>query len=858
VLDLARDFSWPFHRAHWRRTALVVGGVAIGVALIVGIRVINTSVRASFQATLERIAGPVALQVTLAGGEIGFAEDVADAVRDDPDAEAAVPLVRGTIALADEPTRALQLFGVDFVAEEDLRRYEVTTLTERQELLRAFEDPSTVLVPRRLATRENLTVGDALVVTTPNGIETLYVRGLLEPGGLGAVFGGDLVVMDLPAAQLLLGKPGRIDQIDIMLRDGADVSRVATRLAATLPAGLTVARPEHRGRYYESVLASFQAMLTGLSSLCLVAGLFIIFNTTSTAAVQRGFVMARLRLLGAKQAQLFRLMMAEALALGVLGSVLGVVMGIPLAWILAGTITDSMGVIFQLRFPFERLALVPGELTAIALLGTTVALVASFFAARRLARLHPLDAVRSSGEPPTETPRLSRFLLWWLALVSTAGAAFFVEHHAHSIAWGNFGSTVWNASVIVIATPLLVGLGRVLARVLPTWFGSAGDVAVGGLLRAPGRTGVTIAAIALVVTVAITLSSLVVSCREALRSYFAGVLAADLVVSAVSTEGGWLETPVREDVAEAIAGVPGVARVDTMRILAGQDFRGARIGLLGLSAGGLAEDRYPDGWFREGDPRTAAPALEAAEAALVSMSLSDRFALHAGDTIELVTPRGPLALPIVGVVPDYVSDRGSVILNRSLVRDFWADTLINRVQVFLAPGAARTAVRTAIQEALGDRYRLKVLSLSELLDYHTGMINRAFAVMHSIQLLILIVTIAGILDLLLARIAEREREIALWRVVGAGRQALRRAVLVESGVIGALGAVLGVAVGVVTAWLWVEVHFRHLLGYYVAFAFAYGATLWYVALVSLMTLLAGTLAARHAMSRSILTGIHAE
>src|SRR5439155_11406022 len=101
----------------WGGTALVVGGIATGVSLIVAINVINRSVLDNFRRTIELIAGPAALEVTLGVGEVGFPEAALEAVSADPDVVTAVPLVRGTVALADDPAETLQLFGADLTNE---------------------------------------------------------------------------------------------------------------------------------------------------------------------------------------------------------------------------------------------------------------------------------------------------------------------------------------------------------------------------------------------------------------------------------------------------------------------------------------------------------------------------------------------------------------------------------------------------------------------------------------------------------------------------------------------------------------------------------------------------------------------
>ena len=130
--------------------------------------------------------------------------------------------------------------------------------------------------------------------------------------------------------------------------------------------------------------------------------------------------------------------------------------------------------------------------------------------------------------------------------------------------------------------------------------------------------------------------------------------------------------------------------------------------------------------------------------------------------------------------------------------------------------------------------------------------------MNSVQLLIVIVAIAGILDLLVSRIVERRRELGVWRLIGANHRLLRNSVVLEATTIGLIGIVLGLLTGLVTAWLWVRVHFRELLGYYVDFHFAGGAAAWYALLVLVMSLLAGYLAASGAIRLPLLEAIRDE
>ena len=105
---------------------------------------------------------------------------------------------------------------------------------------------------------------------------------------------------------------------------------------------------------------------------------------------------------------------------------------------------------------------------------------------------------------------------------------------------------------------------------------------------------------------------------------------------------------------------------------------------------------------------------------------------------------------------------------------------------------------------------------------------------------------------------ERRRELAVWRVVGADERAVRRTIVIESATIGGLGALLGVAVGFITAWIWIGINFRYLLGYELEYHLAFGATAWYVVLAMLMTVLAGYGATRQATRQSVLQGIQTQ
>jgi putative ABC transport system permease protein len=541
------------------------------------------------------------------------------------------------------------------------------------------------------------------------------------------------------------------------------------------------------------------------------------------------------------------------------GVLVGIPAGLGLASALTSLVSESTGVVFQLRFPVQALAIDAMHVALIVAVGIVAALFASYFAARRVTALAPLDVIRSDLRSLAPQPRAGLLVAWWFVLVAVSAAALALEVRQKSVAWGNFGSTLWFASSIVIAIPLVKASASVLSRLLGGLWGAEGRVAAESLFRSPTRTGVTVAAITLVLTVGITFSSLVLSLRKAAGSYYdeGGFLAGDLVISAVATEGGWLETPLPEAVGQEIARIPGVRSVELVRALPGQMYRDQRISLLAVTDGFVEPSRYGS-WFLDGDPATAANEIRAGRGATIANALADRFGLGVGDSITLDTPEGALTLPIVGVVRDYMSDRGTVTFHRRLLVEHWDEPNVSRVNAMIAPGESLEAVRRRIADALGARYRLKVMLTREMVEYHVAAIDRAFAFTDAIQLLVAIVTVAGIFDLLLAAIWERRRELALWQVIGADQRSVRRSVVIESATIGVLGAALGAVVGLITGWIWIKINFRYLLGFALEYHFALGPAVRYAILVMAMTVLAGYAAARQATRQSVLSGIQTQ
>jgi putative ABC transport system permease protein len=111
---------------------------------------------------------------------------------------------------------------------------------------------------------------------------------IFKPVGMGEVFGGQVAVMDIYAAQRAFNRGHSIDRIDLSHDPNVPIETVQQRLRERLPAGVDVARPSARGQQIENAINAIQTGLTITSFLALTIGVFIIFNSFSSTLTSVG------------------------------------------------------------------------------------------------------------------------------------------------------------------------------------------------------------------------------------------------------------------------------------------------------------------------------------------------------------------------------------------------------------------------------------------------------------------------------------------------------------------------------------------------------------------------------------------
>jgi putative ABC transport system permease protein len=812
VFWLLRDVTWPSLRRHRLRAALTLVGVVIGVQLFVSVRVIDRATLGAFVHTIGTIAGAADLQI--ANGDAGVPEALVDRLAAVPGVANASGLVKGTVRT---DSGALTVFGVDLFADQRIRE---TQFPRRHvhipDELRFANGLDSIALSASWAERSGLGLGDAFEIVGPAGAARFVVRGTLDPVGPTTLFGGAVGLADLPTAQRLLGREGRVDEIDVAL--GATADRAATIAAIrALAQGVgTVHDPRDRGSGIAGMLGALGVIFALTSMIGLLVGSLLVHHAIQSAILQRRRALAVARALGYRRGAVVAAIFVEAAGFGMVGAILGAALGVAAARLAIEVVTTAVGVIWARSGP-AAIVITARDLAAALAVGVGAACAAACGPALAAARLEVVAQLRATGER-------ERAALGWAVTVlgvvcclvgfaafAAAGRAGSYGPQVAALAIGMAIVTVGYAVLAPAVVRVVVAAGRVLVARRALGCRLALEQLARDPVRCRGTVGALMAAFAFVLCV----SAFVGSLGETILAWIDQAVAADLYVSAGPDLPLPTALPLAGGIENELATIPGVERVVPIRLI-----------LAPINGWTAAIRSAPVDQFR----RRPFPLVETTgpdyldeytrgEAVLLSENLAIRLGLHAGDALTLDTPSGPLPLRVAAVVLDYTMDIGTLMLDLGAYRRHWRDPLVTTFMTFLTPAADAATVRTAIVDRVSTRRPVTVITGEQFKRNVAGAIDGAFVLTYAIQLVAAVIAAIGVLNFFLAEIADRRREIGLLRTVGLDRAQLLGHLTCEAMLIGACGGLLAIAWGWPLARLVVTHSTRLVSGWRLTFVF---------------------------------------
>lgn len=786
VAGLLMRRSW---RHHLGRQLVALGAVALGVALAWSVHLINQSALSEFAAAVRSANGEPDLQ--LRGPREGFDDALFDRVVDDPRVVAASPVVELETAArtAAGAGLALRVIGVDALrvatlAPELLPRPDSPGHApgEPEDRLAAL-DPHAVFLNAAARQRLGVAQGQALALRAGGRWVELQVAGVVAAGG------GPLLVMDIAGAQHHFGFAGRLHRIDLQFLPGT--SARAWAAAFEPPAGVTASGVDAAVQRTSHLSRAYRVNLTVLALVALFVGGFLVYSVVALSVAQRTPALALLGVLGMTARERRRLILLENGVLGALGSLLGLGLGTALAWAalrwmagdLGGGYFPGIAPTLQLRLP---------DAGGFFLLGTASALLGAWLPARQAERLVPALALKGLGSPPPPpgaTTRAAAVLLvggGLLALLPpVAGLPLAAYASVAALLAGGVALVPAGVHLLLQAPPLHAA--RLVARPLPLL----------AVRRAGHQRHIATAAVAGVVAslaLSVALTVMVASFRDGVARWLDEVLPADLyartAASTLAAEQAWLD----DDAVQAVAAVPGVARVRAARV-ASLPLQ-PELPAVTLVTRSLADPAQALPLV--GAPLSVPPGLEGV---FVSEAMVSLHGARPGSLLSLPVPRfdaegRPVGTAtrrvfVRGVWRDYARQFGSVAVDDADWRRWTGDRRHSELALWLSPGQELAAVQQAVRQALPEGTPLEFASARELRQLSLRIFDRSFAVTRYLQAVAIGIGLVGVAASLSAQVLARRKEFGLLAHLGLTRGQVLRLVAAET----AAWMVVGVAVG---------------------------------------------------------------
>jgi len=789
--------SFGYLLRHPWQLVLALLGICVGVAVIIAVNLANDSSRKAFLLSMDTINGAATHQIV--AGPAGVDENLYANLRVISGMQEIAPIVTG---YAEVNGRIMQVLGVDPFAERSFRNYtspaagggERTTL-DLTRLSTFLTEPGAVLMSAATMAIFGLSPGSEFSIQVGGRNYTAVIAGTSGSAEASAAL-ENIVVVDIATAQEWFGQPGFLSRIDVRLRGDGQSEQ---NLRAALPEGTRLLSAAGRTQSMAEMSNAFMTNLAAMSLLALLIGIFLIYNSVSFAVLQRRGLIGVLRALGFTRRQTFTLIVSEGLVLGVVGSALGVALGIWLGQQLLLLVSQSINDLY-FRVNVTEVAVSPLSLATGLLAGVGATGLAAIVPAAEASGYRPqLSLARSILEHRIRRvlPRIA------LSGLSAAILALGILQFSGTSLLAGLTALFLLILGFALCIPIAVfAVSRLFAGLAGRLGGVTARLAVRDVGASLSRTGVAIVALAIAVSATVGVSVMVDSFRVAVSQWIGNSLRADIYVG---LPGGSLDNELVDDIGR----LSGVRTVSTLRRVWFESPSG-RTRVVVLDA---AESGHDGTMLLDADVEKTWRAFESEDAVVVSEPYAYRNEVATGDSISFDTRNGLQEFQIAATYRSYDANQGTVLMSRRTYQRFWKDNAIDSIGIYLEEGASAEAVIRRMRQVSKDRQAILIRSNRDLRQLSLQVFDRTFVITDVLYWLAVGVAIIGILGSMLALQLERAREFAILRAVGMTPWQLGSMVTLQSGLIGLLSGLAALPLGLLMAWVLVDVINRRSFGW---------------------------------------------
>lgn len=770
-------------RSHAIQELLAGSGIAVGVALVLGVLVANTSLTSSAAGLERQVAGSARLQLAARSPE-GFEERLARRVQTLPGVAVAAPVLRADVGIVGPRGKAwVQLLGVTPEAIE-LGSLGRTALAGTGAGVGVGLGAS-IALPAGVASTVGAAQGATVELLARGSASPVHVGAVLS--GAGALSASPIAVSSLPLAQRLTGLRHSVTQVYVKPLPGAD-ARVRRGLLRLANGRLNVEPAGHELTLLEQAAGPNDQSTSLFAAISVMVGFLLALNAMLLTVPERRRFVADLRMQGYDWHQILVLLVFQAVVLGLAASAIGVVLGD----LLSHAFLHRVPAYLVTAFPVGSQETLAAGTVAIALAcGVAATMIASLSPALDLRPSRPTDAVLRDREGGSETIAPGT-----AAKVTLAGAGAVVLITLAVLL--DSGLTIAGGVALALTTLSAIPcLFAALAGAL-RWTGervrSSALIVVVSELRATTTRSVALAGIAaLAVYGSVAIGGARDDLLHGLDSNFAEYLqTADIWVT---TGGNDLTTNefLPDNLSTTLMRVPGV---DSVRTYQGSflDVGDRRMWVIARPT----EDQplFPSTQLIRGNQARAERLIREGGWAAVSQRFASERHLDVGGHFTIPTPTGRAPLGVAAIITNLGWAPGALVMSTADYSRWWNTPNPSALEIGLRAGADAPAVRRAVLAALGDRPGLGVQTFAERRRQYAADSRQGLQALSQIATLLLIAAALAVASALSAAIWQRRPRLASLKIQGYSTAQLWRALLLESTVVLGVGCVVGAVFGI--------------------------------------------------------------
>ncbi len=789
--------GWNYLWRHKVQSFLMILGISLGVTVAVAIDLANESSRRALSLSAQMVTGKATHQITAFPGRI-HVELFTEIRKKYPNIPSA-PVVSQYVTVDEMNGRPLELLGVDPLSEFPFRNFLVLdSHLNNENLAVLFSRLDGVLISKNLAEEYGLATGDKLTLSSDGFPVSATIIGIIESSDpLTKQSLDGILLADIAAAQMISGKLDEIDRIDLILPD--NITGLAEEIRRSLPANVSLTTVEARQQGIMQLTEAFQTNLTALSLLALTVGMFLIYNTMTFSVVQRRKLFGILRSIGVTRRELFLVVLLESAVIGLLGSIIGIGLGIWLGRFTIGMVSQTVNDLY-FTTTVRDVSLPVISIWKGLLLGILASLSTAIPPAWEASSVQPREAIsRFNLENKTQKILIQLVLLSFIAFLGGVGL---ISLPSKGIWIGFSGLFSVVLGFALITAPGMVFFLRLLNPIIQKFLGLYGRMAPRNLINTLSRTSVAVAALMIAVSVSIGVSLMIDSFRFTVSQWLQQSLSGDIYITSQNFISTLPAAPIDSEIVTQLKENPKVNRVDVLKN--GQV--SSPTGVIQVSATDnftLAEERvFKYLWV----PRENVWQELQSGAVIITEPLSIKLGIdQPGQSITLTTTNGNKAFPVVGVYHDYSSSSGSVQMDISLYREYWNDPDISAMGVRLKNGADIEKTISDLYATLQTKQALYIRANSTLRAEVMTVFDRTFAITRALQILATLVAFVGILSALSLLQYEKQREVGIIRALGFTSSQLWRLMMLETGLMGLIAGIFAMPTGYTLAIILIEV-----------------------------------------------------